>query len=327
MIQGTARLAGSAATDVPGSFAWVDSSTRPTPADSGSTSFPLCFVPSDTTNYESVEASLTVQVAKAAHPASMPPAQMGVPYSTSTLSNELLADWPDWSFDASDLGAALPEGSTTYTARYTAADADCYETTAQDIVLTRSACEHAQTEVVGKKDATCTEAGSTGETRCIACGEVIAPAMDIAPLDHVWRESERVGSNCIRHGSVTYTCKKCGATRTEVLPLDPTAKLANSLSVKAKKAKPSVSLAKLKKRAQTLANIQVVKKGQGTLAYTNASKKAAIKKWKVDKKTGKLTIPKGTKKGTYDVRIKIVAKGDTTHKSATKYVSYKVVVK
>ena len=103
-------------------------------------------------------------------------------------------------------------------------------------------------------------------------------------------------------------------------------KAANPLKIKAKTV--NVKFSKLKKKAQTLKVSQVVKftkKGQGTLTYAKAS---GNKKITINKKTGKVTVAKGLKKGTYKVKIKIKAKGNANYKaSAFKTVTFKIKVK
>ena len=54
---------------------------------------------------------------------------------------------------------------------------------------------------------------------------------------------------------------------------------------------------------------------------------ATAKRFKVDKTTGKLTVPKGTKRGTYAVRVKVTAGGNGSYLAGSKPVSYKVRVK
>ena len=104
-------------------------------------------------------------------------------------------------------------------------------------------------------------------------------------------------------------------------------KAPNTLSVKAKKAKVALKLAKVKKAAQKVANVKVAKKGQGTVVYTNASKNKVAKKFKVNKKNGTITVPKGTKKGTYAVKLAVKAAGNAKYNKITRYVTFKVVVK
>ena len=102
-------------------------------------------------------------------------------------------------------------------------------------------------------------------------------------------------------------------------------KAANPLNVKAKTVK--VKFSKLKKKAQNLKVTQVVKftnKGQGTLTYNKVNGNNKIT---INKKTGKVTIKKGLKKGTYKVKMKIKAKGNTNYKaSAFKTITFKIKV-
>ena len=103
---------------------------------------------------------------------------------------------------------------------------------------------------------------------------------------------------------------------------------ANKLSVKAKAKTVKVKLDKVKNAKVTLAsNIKLANKGTGKLTYKNVSTKKASKSFKVNAKTGKLTVPKGTKKGTYTVKIKVTAAGNSNVKAGSKTVAYKVVVK
>lgn len=103
-------------------------------------------------------------------------------------------------------------------------------------------------------------------------------------------------------------------------------KAANPLKVKAKTVK--VKFSKLKKKAQKLKVTKVVKftkKGQGTLTY---KKVKGNKKIYINKKTGKVTIKKGLKKGTYKVKVKIKANGNTNYlASAFKTVIFKIKIK
>jgi hypothetical protein len=111
-------------------------------------------------------------------------------------------------------------------------------------------------------------------------------------------------------------------------------KAANSLSVKAKKKTYNIAYSKLEKKDQVIRATQlykVSKKGQGALSYTLSSAKNGKKNVKssfaVDKKTGKLTIKKRLKKGTYSVEINVTAAGDKTHNKVSKKISVSVKVK
>ena len=103
-------------------------------------------------------------------------------------------------------------------------------------------------------------------------------------------------------------------------------KAENSLSVKPKTA--TIKYKNLKKKTQKLPVSKVVdfvKKGQGKRTYL---KKAGNKKITIDKKTGKVTVKKGLKKGTYKVKVIIKAAGTKNYKaSGWEKVTFKVRVK
>ena len=99
-------------------------------------------------------------------------------------------------------------------------------------------------------------------------------------------------------------------------------KAANTLKIKAKNSHGQVS-AQVKKKNQTLAVTKVIKftnKGQGAKTYV---KKSGNKKITIAKKTGKVTVKKGLKKGTYKVKVKVKAAGNANYKaSAWKTVTF-----
>ncbi|MBR3328214.1 MAG: BspA family leucine-rich repeat surface protein [Atopobiaceae bacterium] len=100
-------------------------------------------------------------------------------------------------------------------------------------------------------------------------------------------------------------------------------KAPGSLTAKAKK--KSVKLAAVKKKAQKVAPITVAA-ATGAVSYAKVAKGSSAQ-LSVAKKTGKVTVKKGTKKGTYTIKIKVTAAGDANHLSASKVVKAKVVVK
>jgi len=109
-------------------------------------------------------------------------------------------------------------------------------------------------------------------------------------------------------------------------------KAANPLSVKGKTAK--VKYSKLRKKAQKLKVGKVMtfkNKGKGTLSYSLSSakkgKKSFKKYFRINSKTGKVTVKKKLKKGTYTVKAKVKAAGNSGYKAATKTVTFKIKVK
>ena len=80
-------------------------------------------------------------------------------------------------------------------------------------------CDHASTETRGAVEATCTEPGFTGDVYCTVCGEKIADGEAIPALGHSWDEgvvTQRPTGSA--EGVKTFTCTRCGETRTESIP-------------------------------------------------------------------------------------------------------------
>ncbi len=67
--------------------------------------------------------------------------------------------------------------------------------------------EHGETEIVGAKEATCTEEGYTGDTVCKGCGEVIEQGKVIAKLAHTYQDGK---------------CTVCGAADPNYVPAETT---------------------------------------------------------------------------------------------------------
>jgi uncharacterized repeat protein (TIGR02543 family) len=132
--------------------------------------------------------------------------------------------------------------------------------------------------------------------------------------------------------SVSATANYKAATKTITVTVK---QAANPLKIGAKTA--SVKYKKLKKKTQTLAVTKVIKftkklndKKTYTLVSAKKGSKSFKKYFKFNKTTGKVTIKKNKKmkKGTYKVRVKIQALGNSNYNaSAVKTVTFKVKVK
>lgn len=82
------------------------------------------------------------------------------------------------------------------------------------------AAGHLHTEIKNAKEATCMKAGYTGDMYCKDCGEKISSGEVIAKLAHTWDEGNVTKeADCKKTGVKTYTCHKCGATKTEDIPM------------------------------------------------------------------------------------------------------------
>ena len=103
------------------------------------------------------------------------------------------------------------------------------------------------------------------------------------------------------------------------------AKKANTLL--AKRTKASVACAPTKTKAQIVGTGIRVTKAIGSVSYANASTNKAAKKFKISAKNGKVTVPKGTKKGSYPVKIRVTAGGNASYNKGVKVVSLSIKVK
>ena len=169
---------------------------------------------------------------------------------------------------------------------------------------------------------TCAQKGKTEGKHCSVCGAVIVAQKDIAVIDHDL-SIITIPATTTKEGAIKYYCKNCGLVfKTEKIAKLP--KKENTLNVKAKTA--ALKYSKLKKKNQTISVKKVlsITKAQGTLTYTKSS---GNKKITIDKKTGKVTVKKGLKKGTYSVKVKVKAAGNSNYKAKTKTVTFKVKVK
>ena len=101
-------------------------------------------------------------------------------------------------------------------------------------------------------------------------------------------------------------------------------KKANTMTAKGKTVK--LKYKTLKKKTLKIAKTKAftIKKPQGTVTF---KKLKGNKKITVNKKTGKITVKKGLKKGTYKVKVSVTAAGNKTYKKVTKKVTVTIKVK
>ena len=194
-------------TEITGAFAWKNSSIKPTAADSQKTEYDVTFTPSDKDNYNAVDTKLTLTVNKAAQAPNMPQAAMAPEHSTKKVGDITLPD--GWTWQEDDKDTALADGvAVTANAIYTGTDRGNYETESVSITITRSECEHKNTEIINKKDATCSVEGYTGDTYCKDCGETLATGTTIEKKPHTVKTS----ATCISKA----VCSVCGEAFGEV---------------------------------------------------------------------------------------------------------------
>ena len=85
-----------------------------------------------------------------------------------------------------------------------------------------------------------------------------------------------------------------------------------------------VQASTLKNKAVTVAFPAKVKAARGRLTFAKVSGSSALS---INKKTGNVTVKKGTKRGTYVITIKLSAAGNKNYKSKTVTVKCKIIVK
>jgi len=79
------------------------------------------------------------------------------------------------------------------------------------------------TEVRDIKEATCVDAGYTGNTYCVDCGEKIADGEDVpATGEHIYVKANTKKANCHEKGEWTYICSTCSDFYIETIEIDST---------------------------------------------------------------------------------------------------------
>ena len=105
-------------------------------------------------------------------------------------------------------------------------------------------------------------------------------------------------------------------------------KIANPMAVKAKTVKIKYSSLKKKKQKIKAKKAFTVSGAQGKVTYKLVSvKKAKFKKYFKVSKSGKITVKKGLKKGTYKLKVNVTAAGNANYEPLTKIVTVKIKVK
>ena len=94
------------------------------------------------------------------------------------------------------------------------------------------------------------------------------------------------------------------------------------MSVSVKTAKVKYSKLKNAKQSVKASSVFTVKKAKGKITYTKSSGSGKLS----ISKSGVITIKKGTKKGTYSMKVKVKAGGDGNYNAASKTVTVKVTV-
>ena len=197
-------------TEVAGTFAWKNSNIKPTVADSGKTEYDVTFTPSDTDNYNAVDMKISLTVNKAAKAPNMPEAAMAPAHSAKKVGDITLPD--GWNWSDTDKDKELTDGvAVTATAVYIGADKGNYENVSVTITITRSSCDHKNTEVRDKKEVTCTEDGYSGDVYCKDCTVLVTKGSVITHPGHLLREVAAKDATATVAGNIAYyVCENAG---------------------------------------------------------------------------------------------------------------------
>ena len=125
-----------------------------------------------------------------------------------TLDNPLSHAW--------DNGKVTKEPTCTETGIKTFTCTNCGTTREETIEATG----HLHKETKNQKAATCTEDGYTGDTYCTDCNTKLESGTVINKLGHTWDNGVITKEATeTEEGIKTYTCKTCGETKTESIPV------------------------------------------------------------------------------------------------------------
>ncbi|MDO4859772.1 MAG: Ig-like domain-containing protein [Bacillota bacterium] len=156
---------------------------------------------------------------------------------------------------------------------------------------------------------------------------------------HVWNKGKVTKKATVKKNGVkTYTCTVCGEKKTKAIAKAGTVIKGKTVKVSAKK---------LKKKAQKIKRTKAISlsKGKGTVTYVKGAvtyKKAKsvrmtkkqLKKYRknlkgkfvIAKKTGKITVKKGLKKGTYKLKVTVKCSGNASYARYTKKVTVTIKI-
>ncbi len=176
-------------------------------------------------------------------------------------------------------------------------------------------------------EATCGKLGVRTYT-CKICGNSKTEEIEKTNV-HTWDFGMiTTQATAVNEGIKTYTCTVCKTTRTEVIPKkvendgsNDNNKTKKSQNIKVTTTK-TISAKKLKKKAQTF-SLSAKSTSGNKVKYKLVNKNKNIK----FSSSGKITVKKGTKKGTYKIKVKMTVSGNDKYKPYSKSKTITIKVK
>ena len=228
---------------------------------------------------------------------------------------------------------ATEKGETVKTFTFTFTCTVCGEKKTKTLKETIE-CQHGNEEINGRKEATCNEAGYTGDTYCSDCDAKLEDGETIPAKGHQWDDGIITEPETEKEDAVkTFTCTVCGETKTE------TVKGSSDLVDAANTTQESQTLADVSKEVQAVTDASIAKQSsedvKGAVFNTLLARATKLTnntitlKWKkVSKADGyKIYGNQCGKKNHYKL-IKDVGKSKTSYiqKKLKKGTYYKYVV-
>ena len=237
--------------------------------------------------------------------------------------------------DALPTGPVTDENKETFeeaVAAYNALSdsAKAYLAETSPMTVARFETAEAKVDAADAHEAQAAAEEKTNAVIALSANMVKAAAVEFAKDDYtadsykVFAEALEAANAAMQSADATAADITAANTGLETAMTGLVMKEANPLKVTSKTA--TVKYANVKKKAQTLAvkNVLTVKNAQGTVAYVKSSGNSKIT---INKTTGKVTVKKGLKKGTYSVKVKVTASGDDNYKAGSNTVTFKIKVK
>lgn len=152
----------------------------------------------------------TIIIEKRKDTPGIPEASMEVPYTTNVVGQISLEE--NWKWSSGDSEKALAVGeAVTVTAEYTGTDADLYENTVQEVIITRLACDHPEDKLVlqNEKDNVCGN-GYTGDSFCTQCKTIVRPGEMIPAHHDLTLVPAKAATDTMPGNMAYYVCGDCG---------------------------------------------------------------------------------------------------------------------
>lgn len=226
------------------------------------------FTPKDSNKYVGLTGTIKITVKKAAKPQNTPSDTMSAANHYTKVDDVLLPE--GWEWQETDRAVELEVGTpVTADALYNGEDKGNYETESVTITITRSSCDHINTEIRDVVAAACQSEGYSGDTYCKDCGAKTASGMAIPVLGHDYSGKITKEATKEEEGVYTYTCNHCGDTYTKSIPKLPGTASGNTSNQEDKIPVEGEMISDAKSKA--VYTVTQAGKAGGTVSYTKSA--------------------------------------------------------